>query len=146
MGNLRREIKFSVPAEKTWSVLEDLEKSPEWVDGVKACKITSLERSGKNVSWEEKAVFGTQTIDAAHRFLCYEPYAKAVIRTDLPMGGVMTRTLTFKSSPRTTTLFYEASWDLGIVTALLGEEKVQNILEDSTDKTLASWKKRVEQL
>ena len=126
--------------EKIWSILTDVTRTPEWVDGVKESERTGAVREGKGAKWRESCVLDRQHIEVEHEMIAWEPMKKAIIQSKLPMNGSMTRTLTFSEKPGGVEVAVEFLWDLGIAGMLLGEQKVRNILDQSFENTLANWK------
>ena len=51
----------------------------------------------------------------------------------------------FTSEPNSAAAVVSLEWDLGMVGAMMGEDKLQHIMEKSLDKTLENWKKKAEQ-
>ncbi len=140
MKTLSKSILINTPLEKIWSILVDVTRTPEWVDGVKESERTGAIREGKGTRWCESCVLDRQHIEVEHEMVVWEPMKKAVIQSKLPMNGSMTRTLVFNETPEGVEIAVEFLWDLGIAGMILGEEKVRNILEQSFENTLANWK------
>lgn len=130
--------------EKIWAILADVSRTPEWVDGVKESERTGAIREGKGVRWHESCELDRQHIEIDQEMTVWEPMQKAVIQSDLPMNGSMTRTLVFQEKPEGVEIAVEFLWDLGIAGMLLGAEKVKKILDQSFENTLANWKDRAE--
>ena len=144
MTFLEKTISFNAPVEKVWNVWTDVEHTPQWVEGVQESTITSAVREGKGLSWKEKCLFGKQTIHMDHEFTTWEPLKKTVIRSGLPMGGSMERTADFESTPTGTQVKAVLEWDLGIVGAMIGEDKLKHMMEKSFDLTAQKWKEKAE--
>lgn len=140
MKTLSKAILVNAPLEKIWSVLADVTRTPEWVDGVKDSERTGAIREGKGARWRESCVLDRQHIEVEHEMTVWEPMKKAVIQSKLPMNGSMRRTLTFDKKPEDVEITVEFLWDLGIAGMILGEEKVRKILEQSFENTLLNWK------
>jgi carbon monoxide dehydrogenase subunit G len=144
MGQISKQIFFNAPVEKVWKIWTDVEKSPEWVEGVQESKITSAVREGKGLSWKEKCVFGKQTIQMDHEMKEWEPFKKTMARTGLPMGGMMETTADFRQTPNGAEVNLTVEWDLGFVGSMIGEEKLHHMMEKSFDATAVKWKAKAE--
>ncbi len=140
MNSLTQSILISASLETIWTILADVARTPEWVDGVKESERTGAIREGKGARWRESCVLDRQHIEVEHEMTVWEPMKKAVIQSKLPMNGSMTRTLVFSPKPEGVEITVEFLWDLGIAGMLLGEAKVRNILDQSFENTLANWK------
>jgi uncharacterized protein YndB with AHSA1/START domain len=140
MPMLTKKILIKASPEKIWSILADVTRTPEWVDGVKESERTGAVREGKGAQWRESCVLDRQHIEVQHEMKVWEPMSRAVIQSVLPMNGSMTRTLVFSQNPEGVEITVEFLWDLGIAGMLLGEQKVRNILDQSFENTLANWK------
>lgn len=143
MNQIKTDCEFNASAENVWRVLADVEKTPEWVHGVKASVNIEESRPYKGFCWEEKISIDGQNADVRHEFSEYKPYEYAAIKTDLPMGGWLKKTFAFKEESGKTKLEIEMTWNLGILEMLAGPAKVQAALEKSLFKTLENWKARV---
>ncbi len=144
MGTLAKHILIHAPLEKVWAILGDVTRMSEWVDGVKESERTGAIKEGKGLRWRESCVLDRQHIEVEHEMTVWEPMKKAVIQSSLPMNGSMKRTHHFQEKSDGVEVSVEFSWDLGIAGMLLGEQKVKNILDQSFENTLASWKERAE--
>jgi len=140
MPMLTKKILIKAALEKIWSILADVTRTPEWVDGVKESERTGAVREGKGAQWRESCILDRQHIEVEHEMKVWEPMSRAVIQSVLPMNGSMTRTLVFSQNPEGIEITVEFLWDLGIAGMLLGEQKVRNILDQSFENTLANWK------
>lgn len=140
MNSLKKQILINASLEKIWSILADVARTPEWVDGVKESERTGSVREGVGMRWRESCVLDRQHIEAEHTMTVWEPMRKAVIQSTLPMNGSMTRTLVFDATPEGIEITAEFQWDLGIAGMILGEAKVRAILDQSFENTLANWK------
>ena len=140
MNSLTKQILINASLEKTWAILADVARTPEWVDGVKDSERTGAIREGKGARWRESCVLDRQHIEVEHEMTVWEPMKKAVIQSKLPMNGSMTRTLALHEKAEGVEVAVEFAWDLGIAGMILGEEKVKNILDQSFENTLANWK------
>ena len=144
MGQIQKQLFFSAPLERVWNIWTDVEKTPDWVEGVGESRITSAAREGKGLSWNEKCLFGKKAIQMDHEFTDWELRQRAVIRTGLPMGGTMERTAEFKETPQGTQVNVQVEWDLGMVGAFFDEDKLHHMMEKSFDLTAAKWKMKAE--
>lgn len=140
MNSLTKKIKINAALKTVWSILADVKRTPEWVDGVKESERTGAIAEGKGLRWRESCVLGNQHIEVEHEMTVWEPMKKAVIQSSLPMNGSMSRTLVFEEKPEGVEVAIEFLWDLGIAGMLLGEQKVRNILDQSFENTLLNWK------
>jgi carbon monoxide dehydrogenase subunit G len=50
----------------------------------------------------------------------------------------------FKESSGQAEVNLSVEWDLGIVTAMIGEEKLHHMMEKSLDLTISKWKAKAE--
>ena len=144
MGQISKQLFFNAPLEKVWKIWTDVEKMTEWVEGVQEVKLTSSGREGKGVSWNEKCLFGKEVIQIDHEVTEWDPPKTTVIRTGLPMGGWMERTAECKESSQGTEANVLVEWALGIVGAMIGEDKLQHMMEKSFDLTVAKWRTKAE--
>ncbi|MDD5226181.1 MAG: SRPBCC family protein [Candidatus Omnitrophica bacterium] len=140
MNSLTKKITINASLEQVWSILADVARTPEWVDGVKESERTGAVKEGQGLRWREACVLDRQHIDVEHEMTVWEPMKKAVIRSVLPMNGSMTRTLGFTEKQEGAEVSVEFVWDLGIAGMILGEQKVRTILDQSFENTLANWK------
>ena len=146
MGQIQKQLFFSAPLEKVWEIWTDVEKTPEWVEGVQESTLTSCAREGKGLSWNEKCLFGKKVVQMDHEMTEWEPFKKTVIRTGLPMGGSMERTAEFCRTPEGAEVNIQLEWDLGMVGAFFDEDKLRHMMEKSFDETAAKWKAKAESL
>ena len=144
MGSISKQIFFNASLDRAWKIWTDVEKTPEWVEGVQSSKITSVVREGKGLEWEEKCVFGKQTIQMDHVVKECDPQKKMFTRTGLPMGGSMETTAEFKPSAQGAEVNLLVEWDLGMVGMMIGEDKLQHMMEKSLDATVQKWKTKAE--
>lgn len=144
MNSLTKSILIKAPLAKVWTILSDVSRMSEWVDGVKESERTGTIKEGKGLKWREACELDRQHIEAEHEMTAWEPMQKAVIETRLPMNGSMKRVHQFHEKPGGVEVEVEFSWDLGIAGMLLGEQKVRNILDQSFENTLSNWKDRAE--
>lgn len=155
MGQISKQLFFNASLEKVWKVWTDVEKTPEWVEGVTSSRITSSAREGKGLAWNERCIFGKKEIQMDHKFMEYIPLQKTVTETGLPMGGTMQTTAEFsaikmadpsfggKPTPQTE-VNLALEWDLGMIGAMIGEDKLRHMMEKSFDLTAAKWKEKAE--
>ena len=144
MGQINKQLFFNARIEKVWKIWTDVEKTPEWVEGVQESQITSTIRDGKGVEWREKCLFGKQVIQMDHKMTDFEPQKRTVVWTGLPMGGTMESTAEFTETSKATEVNIQLEWDLGIVGAMIGDDKLHHMMEKSFDQTAAKWKARAE--
>ncbi len=144
MGEMSRQVFFSVPVEKVWKVWADIEKTPEWVEGVTESRITSAIREGRGMEWREKCLIGGQAVDMEHEVREWETGRKTVYQTTLPMGASMQTAAEFKSSGSGTEVNIEISWSLGMIGMFISEDKFLEMMEKAFSKTSEKWKQRAE--
>ncbi len=144
MGSISKQVFFNVPVEKVWSIWADVEKTPEWVEGVQSSKIVSDVREGKGLEWQEKCLFGKQVIQMDHEVKQWEPLKKTFYRTGLPMGGSMETTAEFRPAPQGTEVNLQVEWDLGMVGMMIGEDKLHHMMDKAFTLTTEKWKARAE--
>ncbi len=144
MGQISKHIFFKAPLENVWKVWTDVEKTPEWVDGVKESTVTSATKYGPGLSWDEKCFFSGKLIDVSHKIVVWEEKKKTVIRTGLPMGGSMQRIVEFRPASGGTEANVEIEWDLGIVASFFGEEQLAELMDKNFERTGENWKKKAE--
>lgn len=143
MNTIKLDFEFAAPLEKVWNILADVEKTPEWVHGVKASSPSDVGAARKGFCWEEKVSIDGQNADVRHEFSEWDPHKSAVIKTDLPMGGWMRKTFLFSEKDEKTNLQIEMIWNLGILEMLAGPSKVHAALEKSLNQTLQNWSARL---
>jgi len=144
MGTIQKQLFFNAPLDKVWNIWTDVEKTPEWVEGVSKSEVTSSVREGKGLKWKEKCLFGKKEIQMDHEIKEFETQKRTVIHTGLPMGGSMDRTTDFKESPQGTEVNVLLEWDLGMVGAFFDEDKLRHMMEKSFDATATKWKAKAE--
>ncbi len=144
MGQIQKQLFFNAPLEKVWEIWTDVEKTPQWVEGVQESKITSTVREGKGLCWREKCLFGKQTIQMDHEMKEWEPLKRTFARTGLPMGGTMETSSDFREVDGGTEVNLTVEWDLGFVGAMIGEEKLHHMMEKSFNLTVDQWKAKAE--
>lgn len=153
MNQIKLDFEFDAAPEKVWAVLANVEKTPEWVHGVKTSVPTDQGLARKGFCWEEKVSIDGQNADIQNEFVEWVPHERAAIKTGLPMGGWMKKIFIFSPLPNSIPsgsekgeacrLSIDMTWDLGILEMLAGPAKVQDALEKSLQKTIAAWKLRV---
>jgi uncharacterized membrane protein len=144
MGSISKQIFFNASVDKVWQVWTDVEKTPEWVEGVQSSKIISPNREGKGLEWQEKCQFGKQVIQMDHEIKEWDPKKKTRAQTGLPMGGSMETTADFKQNGAQTEVNLNVEWDLGMVGMIIGEDKLQHMMEKSFNATTEKWKAKAE--
>ena len=144
MGSIQKQIFFNAPLEKVWKVWTDVEKTPEWVEGVQESRITSPVREGRGLEWSEKCLFGKQVIQMDHEMKEWDAQKKTFARTGLPMGGSMETAAEFKPSAQGTEVNLSVEWDLGMVGMIIGEDKLQHMMEKALSLTGEKWKAKAE--
>lgn len=135
---------MKAPVEVVWAIWTQVEKTPEWVDGVTDSRVTSAVKSGPGLCWSEQCLFGSNHIEMEHKIVAWEDKKRAVVRTTLPMGATLDRILEFRPSGEEAEVQIELSWELGMISVFLSEEKFSQMLERSLNVTLANWKTRAE--
>src|SRR3989338_2065953 len=145
MGEISKQLFFKTPLEKVWNIWTDVEKTPEWVEGVQESRRTGIVKEGKGLEWQEKCQFGSKVIQMDHEFTEWDPLKRVVIHTGLPMGGSMDRSADFKATPEGAEVKVLLEWDLGMIGAFFDEDKLRHMMEKSFDQTAAKWKARAEQ-
>ncbi len=144
MGQIIKQLFFKAPLEAVWRVWTDVAKTSEWVEGVQESRITGPVKEGKGLSWQEKCLFGKNVIQMDHEFVEWEPGKRTLTRTGLPMGGSMECRAEFCRTDQATQVDLELEWDMGMVGAFIGEEKLQHMMEKTFNLTAEKWKARAE--
>ncbi len=103
-----------------------------------------MAREGKGLAWKEKCLFGKQVIQMDHEVKEWEREKKTRTETGLPMGGTMETAVEFKPSGQATEVNLQVEWDLGMVGAIIGEDKLQHMMEKSFNLTIEKWKSKAE--
>lgn len=146
MGTISKQVFFKASPQKVWKIWADVEKTPEWVEGVKESKILSDIREGKGLEWEEKCLMGGQTVQMQHEAREWEACKKTAYATKLPMGASMETTAAFTEyAKEETELNIEISWSLGILSMMITDEKFEEMIDKAFTKTLERLKVRAEQ-
>jgi uncharacterized membrane protein len=144
MGQLTKQIFFKAPLEVVWKIWTDVEKTPEWVEGVKQSAIVSATKYGPGLSWEEKCYFGSTMVDMEHKMVVWDEKKKTVTRTGLPMGASLEKIAEFRQAGETTEVNIVMEWSLGFAGVLITEEKFGFMLESSFESTMQNWKEKAE--
>lgn len=144
MGQLSKQIFFKAPLEIVWKVWSDVEKTPEWVDGVTDSRITSAVKSGAGLCWEEQCLIGANHIQMDHKIVVWEEKKRAAVKTNLPMNAVMERIIEFRTVGDETEVQMQFSWELGMISVFLSEDKFSEMLGKSLEVTAAQWKHKAE--
>ncbi len=145
MGTISKQIFIHASIEKVWSIWSDVEKTPEWVEGVKESKILSSVRVGKGLEWEEKSAMGGQTVQMQHEVREWDEKKKTAYYTKLPMGAVMETSAQFSEfAPGQIELNVEISWNLGILSMMISDEKFEEMISKAFSKTLERLKAKAE--
>ena len=144
MGEISKQLFINAPLDKVWTIWTDVEKTPQWVDGVQSSRITGFLKEGKGLEWQEKCLIDGRAIDMEHEFTEWELHKKTVTHTKLPMGGFLNRTAEFKTTPQGSEIQFCLQWDLGMMGMLVEADKVHGVLEKSLIKTGEKWKERAE--
>lgn len=146
MGTISKQVFFSVSPQKVWKIWTDIEKTPDWVEGVKESKILSGVREGKGLEWEEKCLMGGQTVQMQHEAREWENFKKTAYATKLPMGATMETSAEFSEyAKEQTELNVEISWNLGILSMMITDEKFEEMIDKAFSKTLERLKVKAEQ-
>lgn len=146
MGTISKQYFFKAPVVKVWSIWADVEKTPDWVEGVKESKILSSVRTGKGLEWEEKCAMGGQTVQMQHEAREWDENKKTVYATKLPMGADMETSAEFRESLKgETELDVSISWNLGILSMMISDEKFEEMIDKAFSKTLERLKNKAEQ-
>lgn len=140
MGTLTKQIGINAPAGKIWEILAAVERTPEWIDGVKESERTGEVREGEGTRWRELSVLERQNIEMEHTMVAWEPMARLKVRSVLPMNGWLERTLELQNVGTGHEVKITVTWDLGIAGMLLGEKKVTGMMENLFEVTLANLK------
>ena len=144
MGPINKQIFFNAPLARVWKIWTDVEKIPEWVEGVQSSEITSSIREGKGLEWKEKCQFGKQVIQMDHTIKEWIAKQKTRTQTGLPMGGMMETTAEFRENAGVTEVNMQVEWDLGMVGMIIGEDKLNHMMNKSFDLTTMKWKAKAE--
>lgn len=141
--HLEKEITLEAPLEKVWAVWTDVEKSPQWVSGVKESRITGEIREGLGMKWRELALLGGLSVPMEHTMAAWDLHRHAEIVTELPMGGSMRRKLDFLSASGKTRVLFKMDWDLGGAGFFLRPDEQMRIISESLEETICGWKRRL---
>ncbi len=144
MGKLTKQTLIEASAEKIWGILAAVERTPEWIDGVKESERTGEIREGKGLRWRENSVLERQNIEMEHEMTEWEPMTRMKVRSALPMNGWLERTIELQKAADGQEVRITVAWDLGIAGMLLGEQKVAVLMENLFETTLANLKDMAE--
>lgn len=144
MGELIKKTSFKAPIKKVWGIWADVEKTPEWVKGVRSSEVTSAVREGKGLNWLEKCDVDGQNIQMDHEVVEWEEHSRVLVRSSLPMNGLMEREIKFFQADGHTELEARITWDFGIITLFVGEDKLHQVMEKSFEATLENWRRLAE--
>jgi len=140
LKQLERQINFEIPLERVWSVWTDVENSLRWVSGVQESRITSEVRQGPGLVWQETIQLSGMPVPMKHTMTECRLHEKAVIDTELPLGGWMRRTLQFSSVAKSTKVLFKMEWDMGGAGLFLKPEEEEVLVQNSLEETLRNWK------
>ena len=144
MGQISKQIFFKAPLEIVWKIWTDVEKNPEWVEGVRESKIVSATKHGPGLTWEEKGMFGSTPVEMEHKIVVWDEKKKTVIRTNLPMGASMEKIAEFRSVGSESEVQIQIDWSLGVASMFLSEEKMAEMTGKSLEATVMKWKRKAE--
>lgn len=146
MGTVSKQVFFNASLEKVWKIWSDVEKTPEWVEGVKESKILSSVCEGKGLEWEEKCAMGGQIVQMQHEVREWDALKKTSYHTKLPMGAVMETHAEFRGQVKgQVELDVEISWNLGILSMMISDEKFEEMIDKAFSKTLERLKNKAEE-
>ena len=140
MGMLNKQTVVNASAEKIWDILAAVERTPEWIDGVKESERTGEIREGQGLRWRELSVLERQNIEMEHEMTAWEPRTRMKVRSVLPMNGWLERTLELQQVVDGQEVRITVAWELGIAGMLLGEKKVVELMENLFETTLMNLK------
>lgn len=144
MGTITKKISINAPLEKVWGIWADVEKTPEWVEGVKESRIT-LGAQGKGMEWEEKCAMGGQVVQMQHEVREWEECKKTFYHTKLPMGAVMETRAEFSVPAQGKAgIDVEISWQLGILGMMISDEKFEDMIDKAFTKTVERLRLKAE--
>ncbi len=143
MGEIRKHIYFSASPETIWKILMDVQSTPQWVAGVTESTILKPS-SGAGLCWREIWEFMNQKIQVDHEMISCEPHVKAEIRSKLPLGASMEKLMEIQTSNEKTVLALSLTWNLGMVGSMIGEDAVQEVMDQNLEKTAQNWKNLAE--
>ena len=144
MNQIKVDFTFKAPVEKVWAVLEDVEKSAEWVEGGSKSTRTSDVEKGVGVKWQEHCLLMMQNVPMDHTVTECEEGKHVVVETTMPMNGKMKRVFDFETVEESTKVSIEMTWDLGIASAFVSADDVYDLLESNLGLTLKNWRELVE--
>ncbi len=144
MGSISKQLFFNAPLEVVWKIWTDVEKTPDWVDGVFKSIITSATKYGPGLTWEEKGIFDGRNVDVEHKVVVWDEKKKTVIKTTLPMGAAMERIVEFKASGDQTEVTAQLEWELGMIGMFISEEQWEKMITRNFEATASNWKSKAE--
>lgn len=144
MPQISKQISFKAPLEIVWKIWTDVEKTPEWVEGVGQSKVISSTKYGPGLEWEEKAWFGSTSVDLEHKMVVWEEKKKTVTRTSLPMGATMEKIAEFQGDANESQVQIQVEWSLGVASMFITDEKMADLMEKSLEATAGKWKQKAE--
>lgn len=139
---MHKQVFLEVPPDKAWRTWTQIEKRPEWVHGVRSSRLTGTVREGVGLSWEEVCLFGSQEAIMQNEVVEWTPLQKIKTQTALPMGASLQTVAEFRPHGNGTEVNVFVEWNLGILSMLLGEDKIREALEKAFEKTAENWKAR----
>ncbi len=144
MNQITKQLFIKAPIEKVWQIWVDVEKTPEWVHGVKESRVTGIVKEGKGLEWQEKCLLDGRPVEMEHEFTEFEPLKRTVIKTALPMGGSLERVVEFRQSAENVEINASLTWDLGMISMFVPEEQIRGALDKSFSETAKNWKAKAE--
>ena len=144
MGQLCKQLFFKAPLEIVWKIWTDVEKTPEWVEGVRESKIVSATKYGPGLTWEEKGLFGSTPVEMEHKIVVWDEKKKTVTRTNLPMGASMEKITEFRGSEEQTEVRIQIEWSLGVASVFISDDKMAEMTQKNLDATAVKWIRHAE--
>lgn len=145
MRSVTKVISFDVPVDPVWKIWLDVEKTPEWVDGVLLSRRMSDEKEGPGLKWREKCVIGQQEIQVDHEITLWLPREKVGVLARLPFGGRTEREVSFKRTAGGCEVTIFMTWNLGIAASFFSDDEMEAMLERSLNRTAQKWKELAEE-
>lgn len=144
MGSIQKQIFFEAPIEKVWTAFIDFSKSPEWVASVLESQPLEGEPGKAGHRWREIWEFMSQKIQVDHELTVCEPFQKIEIKSQLPLGASMHRTLEFRPGKSGSDVLAQVFWELGFIGSMIGEEAAAEVMRKNLDLTAENWKRRAD--
>lgn len=145
MREVSKSIQFNAGVDSVWTLWCDVEKTPEWVDGVLLSKrMSAPEIQGVGLAWREKCTIGGQEVQVDHEVLECEPAKRVYVLAKLPFGGKTEREVLFNANGDKSEVIINMTWDLGIAASFFGDDEMEAMLERSLERTAKNWKEQVE--